>query len=58
MLMRFARTSEGKCTECAYDETKASSITYPIAVEPQLGRKELTIKTLPDCESDNPFVST
>ena len=35
-----------------------SSITYRIAVGPQQGRKVLTLQTLPDCESDNPFVST
>ena len=32
-----------------------SSITYCIAVGPQQGRKVLTLQTLPDCESDNPF---
>ena len=35
-----------------------SSVTYRIAVGPQQGRKALTLQTLPDCESDNPFVST
>ena len=35
-----------------------SSITYRIAVGPQQGRKALTLQTLPDCESDNPFAST
>ena len=34
-----------------------SSITYRIAVGPQQGRKVLTLQTLPDCESDNPFAS-
>jgi hypothetical protein len=34
-----------------------SSITYRIAVEPQQGRKVFTLQTLPDCESDNQFVS-
>ena len=32
-----------------------SSITYRIAVGPQQGRKVLTLQTLPDYESDNPF---
>ena len=35
-----------------------NSITYRIAVGPQQGRKVLTLQTLPDCESDNPLVST
>ena len=35
-----------------------SSITYRIAVGPQQGRKVLTLQTLPDCESDNPFSSS
>jgi len=35
-----------------------SSITYRIAVGPQQGRKALTLQTLPDCESDDPFSST
>ena len=35
-----------------------SSITYRIAVGPQQGRKVFTLQTLPDCESDHPFVST
>jgi hypothetical protein len=34
-----------------------SSITYRIAVGPQQGRKVFTLQTLPDCESDNQFVS-
>ena len=34
-----------------------NSITYRIAVGPQQGRKVLTLQTLPDCESDNPFAS-
>jgi len=33
------------------------SITYRIAMGPQQGRKVLTLQTLPDCESDNPFSS-
>ena len=32
-----------------------SFITYRIAVGSQQGRKVLTLQTLPDCESDNPF---
>ena len=35
-----------------------SSITYRIAVGPQQGRKVFTLQTLPDCGSENPFVST
>ena len=35
-----------------------SSITYRIAVGPQQGRKVLTLQTLPDCESGDPFSST
>ena len=35
-----------------------SSITYRIAVGPQQGRKVLTLQTLPDCETDNPFSSS
>jgi ribosomal protein S27E len=35
-----------------------NSITYRIAVGPQQGRKVFTLQTLPDCESDNPFVNT
>ena len=34
-----------------------NSITYRIAVGPQQGRKVLTLQTLPDCESGNPFAS-
>ena len=35
-----------------------SSITYRIAVGPQLGRPVFTLQTLPDCQSDNPFSSS
>ena len=35
-----------------------SSITYRIAVGPQQGRKVFTLQTLPDCESDNLFLSS
>ena len=35
-----------------------SSITYRIAVGSQQGRKVFTLQTLPDCGSENPFVST
>ena len=35
-----------------------NSVTYRIAVGPQKGRKVLTLQTLPDCGSENPFVST
>jgi len=35
-----------------------SSITYRIAVGPQQGRQVFTLQTLPDCESESPFVST
>ncbi len=34
------------------------SITYRIAVGPQQGRKVLTLQTLPDCGSDDPFART
>src|SRR5210317_1565889 len=33
-----------------------SSITYRIAVGPQQGRKIFTLQTLPDLETDNPFL--
>jgi hypothetical protein len=32
--------------------------SYRVAVGPQQGRKVLTLQTLPDCESGNPFVRT
>ena len=34
------------------------SITYRIAVGPQQGRKVVTLRTLPDCGSDDPFART
>jgi hypothetical protein len=41
--------------EDSSNQLLGSSITYRIAVGPQQGRKVLTLQTLPDCESDNPF---
>ena len=48
---------------CASDDDPSnqllgSSITYRIAVGPQQGRKVFTLQTLPDCGSENPFVSS
>jgi len=44
--------------ESPMNQLLGSSITYRIATGPQQGRKVFTLKTLPDCESDNPLSSS